>query len=137
GIQLGAFDVESADDFILNDKRHRQRAPRPGGALEKKRVRRGIRTKIALAARRHKTGDAVPLRLGVENAAGGIRRHPFLEKRLQAPALPVAETNFDDIIMEEIVCQAANVELEQLDALFNAHLGELIGTQSSQLAAGL
>src|SRR5579871_697054 len=137
GVQLGTFHVERADDLILNEERDRQRAARPGRSFEEEGIGRRIRTEVAFSRCGHKTCDAIPFRLGVKDAAGSTRSHPFLEERLQPARLRVEQANFDDIVVEQIMREPADVELEHFNSFFHAHLRKLIGTQVGQLSAGL
>ena len=72
----GALDVERAQDLIVQDEGHRQRAARTGRPQQVQRVVRRVFAKIALAGGRHEPGDAVPLRAGVQLARLGLGDHP-------------------------------------------------------------
>ena len=47
------------------------------------------------------------------------------------------EANFDDIVMEQVLGEPANILLEQFDAFLDVHLGQLVDLQAGQFPAGL
>ena len=67
----------------------------------------------------------------------GRRRHAFFQERLQLAGLPVEQADLDHVVVQQVVREAADVQLEQLDALLDAHLGQLIRGQGGQLRPGL
>ena len=101
------------------------------------RILGGVLAKIALARGGHETGHAVVLRLGIEHAGGGFRRHPLLHQGLQPAGLLIQEANLHHVEMEQVLGVVENVRLEQLDPLLDGHVGQFFRRQVGQLHAGL
>lgn len=81
-------------------------------------------------------GDAVALGGGQQHAVACVGRHALLHERFQ-PARPrIEQADLDDIVMQQVAGETANVLLEQLDAIGDAHVGEMISRQGGQFAAG-
>ena len=137
GVEPGAFDVEGADDLIVDDERHGQGAAGAGGAFQVEGIGGGVRAQVALPRRRHEPGDAVAFPLGKEDALGRSGRHPFVHQRHQPGGLGLEQTNLDDVVVQQVVRETPDILLEQRHPLLNAHLGKLIGSQVSQLVARL
>src|SRR5579875_555054 len=135
-VRLGAFDIERADDFVLKDQRHRQRATGARSAGKIERIGGSIGTKIAFASGSNVAGNALAFTAGQKDTVGGLRRHAFLHQRFEPAGLWVEQTNFDHFIMEQITGETADIKLEQLDAFRDAHVGKLIGRQCRQFSAG-
>ena len=126
-VELGAFHIERADHLILGNERHGQRAARARRPFNKVRIGCRIRAEIALAGGRHITGDSIALGARKEDAFSGLGRHALVQERLQPAGLGIQKTNLDDIIMQEVMRETADVELQQLDTLLDAHVGQLVG----------
>ena len=136
GARLGTFDVEGADDAVGETQRHGKRAARPGGTGEVERVGERVRGEVAIAGRRHEAGDAVAIGVGVEDAVGRLGGHALLEQRVEPAALGVEEADLDDLVMQQVPRQAADIAAQQVDALVHAQLGHLHGVEGGEFAAG-
>ena len=53
------------------------------------------------------------------------------------PVCAIEQADLDDVVVQQVAGEPADVELEQLDAFLDAHLGKLIRRQGGQFPAGL
>ena len=109
GAGPGALDVEGADDPVGEAQRHRQRAARPGGAGQVERVGGRVGAEVALAGGGDEAGDAVALGQGEQDAAGGLGRHALLQQRVEPAAVGVEQADLDDLVVQQVARQAADV----------------------------
>ena len=136
-VGLRTFDVEGADHLVAQDQGHGQGTAGPLGPFEVERIDGRVGAQVALAGGGHEAGDAVALLPGEEHAFGRL-----LQSCPPPGAAPVRrfraeEANFDDVVMQQVLGEPANILLEQLDAFLDAHLGQLFDLQAGQFAAGL
>ncbi len=89
GTDLRALDIERANDLVLVDQRHRQRAAHAAGALDVERVGGRVGTEVALADGGDVTGDPVTLEAGGQALPGLFRRHALGQQPLEEAGAPV------------------------------------------------
>ena len=123
--RLGAFDVERADDFVVQNQRHGQRALGPLTPFEVERVLGRVLAQVALAGGGHEAGDAVVLRVGEQVATGGLGNHAHGQQRLELAGASIEQANLDDVEVQQVLGEVQDVRLQQLDPLFDRHLRQL------------
>ena len=103
GPRLGAFDVERADHFVVQDQRHGQRALGSSAPFQVERILGRVFAQIALAGRGDKAGHAVVLRLGVKIAVGGLGHQAHRQQRLELAGLGIEQANLDDVEIQQVL----------------------------------
>ncbi len=107
------------------------------GTRDIERVGLGIGTEIASSRGRDEAGHSVVLWQGEEFAGTGFRRHAIVQQRFQPAGFLVEKTDGDQFKVQEVTREPANVSLEQLNAVGDAHLRQLLGIEGGQLSARL
>ena len=136
-VRMGTLDIERADDRAVIDQWHGQGAARVLGALDVERVLGRVGAEVALTGRGDKPRHAVPLLARHQLASGGQGRHALAEQGDQLVGGLLQEPDLDVVKAHQVLHVTGDVVLEQIGALLDPKLRELLRGEVGQLVAGL
>ena len=97
----------------------------------------GVGAEVTLAGGGDVAGDALALGARRQRPGSGLGDHALLQEGLEPAGLRIEQADLDDLVMEQVAGEPADVELEQVDAFGHTHVGEEFRGQGGELPAGL